>query len=175
MSQVDLGVAANPAVPTSFPTDSGTAVPAANALTVLGASSTENDVDGIRTVGSGATLTIQLTNRFSATASTSGAVTADLITFNLGGSAQVFRFIFEVACRDTGSGDGNGYTITSTFQTNGTTASRVNTPFSEDDESASIVTSGVDMVASGNSAILRVTGTAGRSLNWRCVGEYLQV
>ena len=176
MSQITLGASSTPSVPTSFVTDnSGPATPAANVLNILADDTTDNDTDGIRTTGSGNTVTVELTNRFYATGETIGAVTDDLITFDLGVSVAVVAFRFQIAGRDESSGDGLGYNITSTFRTDGATASRINTPFSEEDEDATIIASSVNMVASGNDAILRVTGTAASTIAWSCVGEYLVV
>ena len=61
----------SPTIPTSFITDDGTATPADNELNILGDSTTENNVDGITTTGSVDTVTILLTNRISATTTTS--------------------------------------------------------------------------------------------------------
>ncbi|HJZ04557.1 MAG TPA: hypothetical protein VJ327_01690 [Patescibacteria group bacterium] len=166
---------AYPTVATSFPTDSGTAGPLLNILSVLGGTSTSDDSDGIRTTGAGSVVTVQLTNRLTGTGSTIGAATADIVTFSLGASTAIFRFVYQIVGRDTGTGDGVGYTITATFKTDGAIATRINTPFSEDDESASLVASGVDMVASGNNAILRTTGTAAQTISWKAVGEYITV
>lgn len=175
MSQVDLGSSSTPSVPTSFVTDSGTATPAANVINILANDVTTDNANGIQTDGSGSTVTINLTNRFNGTGSTVGAVTTDLITFDLGASVAVYAFRFQVASRDTTSGDGLGYNITSTFRTDGASATRINTPFSEEDEDASLTASSINMVASGNNAILRATGSAGITLSWGVVGEYVKV
>ncbi len=177
MSQVYLGTSSSPAVPTSFVTDVGGPVtPAANVLDILADDTSDNNANGIRTDGNtAATVKVQLTNRLTGTSTTVGAATSDIVTFDLGASAAVFAFRFQVAGRDTGTGDGLGYNITSTFTTDGATATRVNTPFSEEDEDSSIEASSIDMIASGNNAILRATGTAAQTISWLAVGEYITV
>lgn len=175
MSQVFLGSAATPSVPTSIVTDDGTAVPVANILNLLADDTTADNTNGIQTVASGNTVTVELTNRFYATGETIGAVTDDLITFDLGVSSAVVAFRFQIASRDSDSTNGAGYNITSTFKTDGVTATRINTPFSEEDEDTSLEAASINMVASGNDAILRVTGVAGEQISWACVGEYLVV
>jgi hypothetical protein len=175
MSQVYLGTASTPSVPTSFVTDSGTATPAANSLSLLGDDTTDNDVDGIRTVGSGSTLTVELTNRLYGTGTTVGATTADLITFDLGASAQVFVFKFSIVGRDTTSGDGVAYDLKGTLKTDGAAATIIDIPDINDDEDVSIIAASIAMVASGNNAIVRATGVAGCTISYAAKGEYIQV
>lgn len=175
MSQVSKSVSSTPSVPTNFVTDSGTATPVANALNVLADDTTSDNTNGIQTTGSGDTLTVEITNRLYGTGSTTGAVTDDVITFSLGGSTAGYALWFEVIGRDTGTGDLVRYTLRGTFKTDGATATRVNTPFTDDDESASIVDSSADLIASGNNAVVRVTGTAGQTISWTSVGWYLKV
>jgi len=83
-----------PEVATSYVTDSGTAIPAANILNVPGNTTTANVSNGIQTTGSGNNLTVQLTNRLIGTATSTNGSNADIITFDLGVSAAVYRFEF---------------------------------------------------------------------------------
>lgn len=175
MSQVSVGTAVTPANPVDFNGDTGTASPVADEIDLLGGDTTDNDVDGIRTVASGKTVTFQLTNRFQATGSTVGAVTDDLITFDLGATDASYRFSFEAVGRDTTSNNTVGYTLRGTFKTDGATATLIDTPFTEEDEDAALVGAAITMVASGNNAILRVTGVATFTISWATVGEYIVV
>ena len=106
MSQIYGSTQSSPSVPTSFVTDDGTAIPVANTLNLLARDTTDNDVDGIRTKADpsgGDDLYVELTNRVQGTATVVGATTGDIITFDLGASAAVYRFHLQVTARDTGT------------------------------------------------------------------------
>ena len=176
MSQIYVpGTGSSPAVPTSFNTDSGTATPVANTLNILGNDTTDNDIDGITTTGSGSTVSVLLTNRLQGSGSTTGATTADLITIALGASAAVYRLEFKVSGRDTTSGDGVGYSVLTSIRTDGVTATVIQSPFIDTDEDASLTGANIDFIASGNNGILRVTGVALRTINYQSVGYYILV
>jgi hypothetical protein len=164
-----------PDVPTTFTTNSGNAVPAANILNVLGGSSTASNVNGITTTGSGNTLTVVLTNRLQGTGTSANGATSDLITFDLGGSAAVYRFKFEVTGRETTTGDGVGYTIFASAKTDGATATAIQTEFVDADEDASLNTANIDFITSGNDIILRFTGVALLTVDLSAFGTYVVV
>jgi hypothetical protein len=155
--------------------DSGQATPDGNnEISILADDSTANNSNGITSVAGSSTVTITLTNRIRSTASTSGAASADLVTFDLSIlTTAIVRFSFEVVCKDATAANGSGYTLTSTFLIAGGAATRINTPFSEDDESNNITDNTVNMVASGTNAILRVSGSAGYDLDRTAVGHYI--
>lgn len=88
-NSLDIDVGAT--VPTSFPTDAGTATPAANALTVAGGTN-------INTAGAAATVTVNLDPDL---------VTMDTITFNTGGAIRTGTtaadtLLFQAYDNDTG-------------------------------------------------------------------------
>lgn len=181
MSQIYKTVASTPSVSTSFQTQNGTAVPAANILIVNGNDSTENNVNGIITkggvVGTGTSneVDVVLTNRLQGTGSSVNAATANLITFGLGASDAVYRFTFDVTGRDTATGDGVGYTVLGSARTDGATATIIASPFTDNDEDASLLLATIDLVASGNNVILQVTGVAGQTISYSAVGTYVVV
>jgi len=170
-----------PVVPTSFVTDDGTAIPAANILLVDALDSIEDNDSGITTKGGVAgtgtanEVDIVLTNRVQGTASVTGAVTGDIITFSLAATSAVYRFEFKVAGRDTTSGDGVGYSVFAAVRTDGATATVIETPFYDADEDASLAGALIGVVASGNSIILQSTGVAGQTIAYSTVGYYVVV
>ena len=146
-------------------------------IDVLGVDATINNVNGITTIGTPASnlLEVTLTNRLQGTASVTGAVTGDIITFDLGASAAVYRFTFVVSGRDTTSGDGVGYTVDASARTDGAAATTIATPFIDADEDASLSAALITVVASGNNVILRSTGVAGQTIDYSAVGYYVVV
>lgn len=165
-----------PTVATSYVTDvNSPAIPAANVLNVLGNDTTDNDIDGIRTDGSSGnnTLTVQLTNRFYGTGTSTNGSNADLITFSLGASTAVYRFKFDVTGRETTTGQGVGYTLFSSFKTNGAAATAIQTPFIDADED--IAGAALTMIASGNNVILRATSSGVTTITYATVGSYVVI
>lgn len=160
---------------TQINTDSGNITPTAGVVSIVADDTTENDNDGITTSGTGSTETIFLTNRLQGSGSTTGAVTADLITFSLGALAASYRFRFDIAGRDTATGDGVGYTLFSSARTTGAAATIIQTPMIDTDEDVSLTGASIDHIASGNNVILRVTGVAGQTINYQAVGYYVVV
>lgn len=163
-----------PTVPTSFVTDSGTAVPAANVLNDLGATSTVNNANGIQTTGSGNTVTTRLTNRFSGSATTVGATTADVITFALGATPASFFFNFTTAVFNASTPAAAGYDTYTTLITDGVTATVIGDTDAIVHESAALIATNAELVASGNNAIFRATGVAGLTIDWVVVGTYVE-
>jgi hypothetical protein len=165
-----------PTVATTYVTDvNSPAVPAANVLNVLGNDTTVNNNNGIRTDGSSGsnTLTLQLTNRLQGTGTTVGATTADLVTFSLGATPGAYNFELKVIGFDAVSPSATGFTILGTMRTSGAAAALVGTPDETVVEDIAMLTSDVDMVASGNNLIIRSTGVLGLSINWNVVATYV--
>lgn len=167
-----------PTVATSYVTDvNSPAIPAANVLNVLGNDTTANNNNGIRTDGSSGsnTLTIQLTNRLQGTGTTVGATTADLVTFSLGATPGAYNFELKVIGFDAATPSATGFTILGTMRTSGAASALVGTPDETVIEDVAMLTSDVDMVASGNNLIIRSTGVAGLTIDWNVVATYVFV
>lgn len=154
-----------PSVPTSFVTDSGTAVPAANILNVLGAG-------GVTTAGSGNTVTITFSETtVSGTGTTVGATTADIITVSPT-DLKAFSVQGLVVGYDTANTEMLGGEVIGNGRKN-VTVTIVGTPDVTRDEDAGLVTGSFTIVASGANFILRVTGVAGRTIQWKAVINYI--
>jgi hypothetical protein len=186
MSQIIKNLASGPvppAVPTSFVTDSGTAVPAANVLNVngigIGALATASNDNGITTAAvpnASNNLEIILTNRLFGTVTAIGNTTQALITFALqAGSAAVYRFEFMVTGRETTTGDGVGYTLFATAKTDGAFATIIDTPFVDNDEDASLISADAFVISSGNSIIVLVQGPTVGTITYKGVGSYVVI
>lgn len=170
-----------PAVPVEFDTQvNSPAIPALNILIVNGGATSADNSNGIRSDGSSGsnTLTIQLTNRLSGTATVSGATTGDIITFALAASASAYRFNFLVCGISTAGvavGQGVGYTIDGSARTDGATATIISTPDIDADEDTALTGSFIQLIASGNNIIVRATCIAGETINYKAVGTYVVV
>ena len=166
-------------VPTQFTADDGTiSIPDANNLNLLARDTTDNNINGVQTTAdpdNGDNHYIEITNRMYGTASVTGAVTGDVITFDLGADPQVYRFQFDVAGRDTSSNDGVAYTVRGSIKTDGAAASVIDEPYIDEDEDLSLQDAGMDFIASGNNMVLQATSVAGSTINYAAYGYYVKV
>lgn len=163
-----------PIIATSYVTDVGTAIPAANILNVPSNTSNTNTVNGIQTTGAGNTLTVQLTNRITAKATTTDGVTPVILySFPLGATPGTYLFTQRIV----------GYNITSSFgavysgfrgvRTTGAAGILINSNQVIVGEEDSFVVSEVVNSISGNNAVLTVTGVTGQTIDWNVVTEYI--
>jgi hypothetical protein len=109
------------------------------------------------------------------TGTTINTSTADLITLTLANTPAAYRFTFNIAGRETTTGDTVGYSVLGTVKTNGTTAYIVALPYTDNDEDDSLIEAQANLIASGNDAILRVTGVNLTTITYAAVGIYTVV
>jgi|SRR5687767_4204442 len=185
MSQIYKQVTAGglpPVVPTTFDTQDGNAVPAANILLVNAYDSEENNANGITTkggvaggdppgTGSANEMDIYLTNRLQGTATTIGAATSTIITFTptvIG----TYAFEFRLAAYNITSSLGSGASLFGAIRFDGVN-SNVCDLFDEinNDEGAMTATN-LAVISSGADMLLQVTGYAAQTINWSAVGLY---
>ena len=180
MSQVIKNLASGPvppAVPTSFVTQDGTAVPAANILIVDGVDSTENNSNGIITKGGVAgtgtsnEVDIVLTNRLKGGTSTVGAVTTPMITFT---PSVIGTYAIEcrISAYNTTSALGAGYSIFGTVRFDGVNANLCGTPDKIVNEEGAMSAANVTLTVSGNNVLINGVGYAAQNINWYGVGLY---
>lgn len=180
MSQVIknlLGGPVPPAVPTSFITQDGTAVPIANILIINSVDSTENNANGIITkggvVGTGTAneADVVITNRLQGTVTTVGAVTSAINTFTptvIGTYAIEYR----VAAFNTTSSLGAGYSVFGTARFDGAASTLCGTPDKITNEEGTMSSANVTMTVSGDAISVNGTGYALQTINWSAVGLY---
>lgn len=173
MSQIYKSVASTPSVPTTFDADTGSATPAANVINILGIDSTTNNENGITTTASGNTVNVVLTNRLQGTGSTSGAVDDDIITFNLGATPGTYQLQIDIVGFESSTPAGAGYQIIAAARTTGAAAFVIGSPDFTVNEDAALTTADADVIASGNTIIVRVTGVALLNINWNAVATYV--
>lgn len=164
-----------PQVPTSFVADSGTATPAANILNVPGAQATTNIDNGVRTTGSGNTLSVVLTNRTTGTVSTADATLTTLVTFPLGATPGVYFVYGNVQAFNSTTPAGGCYGFSAGFRTDGATATEIATQYHDEFEEAALASADIFVSASGNNVLLQVQGVAATSINWNALLEFRMV
>ena len=166
-----------PAVATSYVTQNGTAVPAANILIVNGFDSTENNNNGIITKGGVAgtgtanEVDIVITNRIQSNATTSGSVTSPIITFTpttLGTYAIECR----IAAYNSTSSFGDGYSVFGTARFDGVNSNLCATPDKITNEEGAMSSANVTMTVSGANILINAVGYAAQTINWSAVALY---
>ena len=180
MSQFYQGVTAGglpPSVPTSFVTDNGTGIPAANVLDLLGGFVSTNNNNGIQTTANpnnGNLVYVQLTNRSQNTITTTDATTTNVISFLLTADGT-FTFDIQIAGFSSTFNEGVGYAIFGTVKSVGGVASVIGTPDKIVNEDVDLVSCNAFLVASGGSAVIQVKGIAGTTVKWNVVSTYVYV
>ena len=165
------------------PDTGGAVVPTAGNINVFSATSTVNTANGIQTIKNATSeLDVQLTNRATGSATTTGATSTNLITLALGATPGVYTFDITIAAfAKTGVGTpaGAGYTIVGSVRTTGAAATLIPTQVVDHFEEA--VLQGPPqptavLAVSGNNALVTVTGTsdgaAGFVIDWQGTLNY---
>lgn len=169
MSQIIKDMASGPVppdVPTTFSTDSGNAVPAANILNVLGADTTVNNDNGIRTTGSGNTVTVQLTNRSTGQVTTANATPTTILSFALGATPGVYYFRGSLQAYNTTDIAGGAYDFSAGARTTGAAGTELGTEYKDVFEEVAMTTADFNVTVSANNLVIEVIGIAAKTINW---------
>jgi hypothetical protein len=177
MSQFFVGVTAGalpPVVATSFITDDGTAIPAANILNVNALDSTENNNNGILTRANpdlSDNLEIVVTNRLQGSVTTVGLVTSPLITFT---PTVVGTYTIEcrISAYNTTSLIGAGYSLFGSARFDGVNSNLCGTVDRIVNEEGAMSSANATFTVSGADIIISAVGYAAQNISWNAVGLY---
>lgn len=166
-----------PAVPTSFVTQNGTAVPAANILIVNANDSTENNANGIISkggvVGTGTSneLDIIVTNRLQGVVTTVNSTPTAMTTFT---PTVVGTYAIEarISAYNTTSILGAGYSLFGTARFDGANSNLCGTPDKIVNEEGAMSSANVTMTVSGANILINAVGYGAENINWSAVGLY---
>lgn len=111
----------------------------------------------------------------SGTGQTIGAVTADVITLSLGTSATTKIAEVKVVGFESTTPAGCGYNLIGVARTTGAAATFIGTQDKYVAEAAALLGCDANFVVAGNNLIIRVTGTAGLTINWHALLTYVGV
>lgn len=166
-----------PTVPTSFVTDAGTAIPAANVLNDITNLQTGNFVNGIRTTGSGNTVTTVLTNRITGSTTTSDGAgqTKTFATFSLGSTPGTYVFDVNIVAFNVTDSLGAGYKVFLTRRTTGLADVGIGPDSFVEKEEGAMSGVVVTVLTSSNNFQIEVTGLAGKVIDWNAVATYVFV
>lgn len=165
-------------VPTSFQTQDGTAVPAANVLIINAIDSTENNDNGI--IAKGGTpntaaanqVDIVLTNRQTGAIGTNNNTPTAALTFTCSNVAGVYYFEGNVTAFNSTDIAGGSYNFISAVRSTGLAASEIATEFVDSFEEAAMEDCEISFSVTGNTAQVIVQGLTGKSINWNVILNY---
>lgn len=112
-------------------------------------------------------LDFSIANQVSGTTTTVGAVTGDVITLSLGATPGSYQFSVRVAAFDAITPLGAGYELVYAMRTTGAASTLIGTPEKTINEEGALSAGNVSIIASANNMIVRVLGTAGKTIHWK--------
>lgn len=172
-----------PTVATSYVTDNGTAVPAANTLIINGKDSNINNDNGIIVkggvsgTGTSNEVDIILTNRITGSVTTTNATPTTLVSLSLGSIPGTYYVAGDLIAYNTTDSIfpdsiGAAYSFSGAATTNGVTAFELGSDEKDIFEDPSMESCDFNIGVTGNSAFIEVIGISGKSINWSCLLTY---
>ena len=127
--------------------------------------------DGLKSTGDPLTntITFALEGYTLGTAQTIGAVDADVISIDLGAVASSWIIEAKVTGFNAAIPVGSAYNLIGSARTNGAIATLNVVPDKTVLEGVGLAGCDVNLVAVGNTVVVRVTGAAGLTINWKSV------
>jgi hypothetical protein len=135
----------------------------------------DNGIESYAKPNNGDHLYYYLTNRTVGSASVTGAVTADLFTQDLGATPGVYNFSVYVSGFESTTPAGCAFTIFGSIRTTGAAATLIVTEDVIADKETALEDVNMEIVVSGNNAIVRATGQAGLTINFKALANYIFV
>ena len=127
---------------------------------------------GLTTAGTTNTITINQDGLVLGTGQTVGAVTDDVISFDAGAVAGAYAIQASVVGFDSSTTAGTVYRLNNGVRTTGAATTATGSTDVQINEEAALATADADIIVSGNNIIVRVTGVAGLTLEWKARLQY---
>jgi hypothetical protein len=119
-------------------------------------------------------LTISQNNVALGTGQTVGAVTADIITVDCDATPGTYQIEAHVAAFEAGTPAGAGYELINAVRTTGAAATLCGTTDNPGlNREAALLAANCDIIVSGNTFVVRATGSAGLTIEWSAKLEYV--
>ncbi len=163
-----------PVIPTSFITDDGTAIPAANILNVNALDSIENNSNGILTRANpnlSNNLEVIITNRLQGVVTTTDATPTPIITFT---PTVIGTYVIEArtSAYNTTSSLGAGYSMFAGVRFDGVNSNLCGTPDKIVNEEGAMSSANCTITVSGANILINGVGYVAQTINWSAVGLY---
>lgn len=167
-----------PTVATVYHTDNGNAIPAANILNVYGDYTETNNDNGVRTTGSGDTVTVELTNRIVGTTITDDNAPKVCLTVPLGADPGTYYISGTIVAYDVTDALSIAFPLEGVVRTDGAAGyvvagSGIINQFQEIDGLQSTVDTNALVGVVDNNGVVIVIGLPGKTINWKTIVTYI--